>query len=205
MTVEPFIFNTGEVPKKTVEYANLTTFYNPKFFNVREELGVVNINNLRYKVSNKEELNQMDALDLVWLMKSNIAMDREDLLLELTQDIWAKAVAQKWILDSIRKNLLIWAKKYLVNKEKIKIFKKVIGMSKIEIKTFEEEMRIAGIAGELERAEERGHAEGWEEGREETEKVFIPKLLEKNTPEEISKEYDIPLERILKIKNDNSQ
>ena len=72
-------------------------------------------------------------------------------------------------------------------------------MSKIEIKTFEEEMRIAAISGELERAEERGV----EKGREETEKAFIPKLLKKNTPEEISNEYDIPLERILKIKNDN--
>lgn len=118
-TVEPVIFNTGEIPKKTVEYANLTMFYNPKFFNTKEELGIVNLNNLRYKVSSKDELTQRDALDLIWLMKSGIIMDREDLLLELTTDIWAKAVAQKWILDAIRKNLLIWAKKYLVNEEKI--------------------------------------------------------------------------------------
>ena len=38
----------------------------------------------------------------------------------------------------------------------------------------------------------------------ETEKHFISKLLEKNTSEEISKEFNIPLERILEIKNDNS-
>ncbi|WP_298522547.1 hypothetical protein [uncultured Methanobrevibacter sp.] len=202
--LDPFIFNTGEVPKETVDYANQTSFYNPKFFNTVEELGMANLNNLRYKVSHKDELNQSDALDLIWLMKSGIDMNREDLLLELTVDIWAKAVAPKWMLDSIRKNLLIWAKKYLVNKEKIKIFKKAIKMAKIEIKTFEEQMRIAGIAGELERAEERGIEKGREEARD-TEKFFITKLLEKNTPEEISEEYGISLERILKIKNDNNQ
>ncbi|WP_298522549.1 hypothetical protein [uncultured Methanobrevibacter sp.] len=85
-------------------------------------------------------------------------------------------------------------------------------MAKIEIKTFEEQMRIAGIAGELERAEERGIEKGRnggiEKGREEArniEKFFITKFLEKNTPEEISEEYGISLERILEIKNDNNQ
>ncbi len=89
-------------------------------------------------------------------------------------------------------------------------------MSKIEIKTFEEEMRIAAISGELERAEERGFEKGRKEGlekgrkegREEVLKIkkqIILKLLEKNTPEEISKEFNIPLEHILEIKNNNSK
>ena len=60
-------------------------------------------------------------------------------------------------------------------------------MSKIEIKPFEEQIRIAGIAGELERAEEKGKKE------------IISKLLEKYTPEEVSKMADIPLSIILKI------
>lgn len=34
--VEPFIFNTGDIPLSTVEYANETMFFNPKFFNTRE-------------------------------------------------------------------------------------------------------------------------------------------------------------------------
>ena len=35
-------------------------------------------------------------------------------------------------------------------------------MSKIEIKPFEEQIRIAGIAGELERAEEKAFKKGFE-------------------------------------------
>ena len=67
-------------------------------------------------------------------------------------------------------------------------------MSKIEIKPFEEQIRIAAISGELERAEERGHANGQEE--------VISKLLEIYSPEKVSKMTDIPLKRIQKIKND---
>lgn len=92
-SVEPFIFNTGPIPSKKVLYANDTMFYNPTFFNTREELGIVNLNNLRYKIINKEELNQRDCLDLVWLVKSGVDMDKQDLLHELTVEIWAKAVA----------------------------------------------------------------------------------------------------------------
>ena len=66
-------------------------------------------------------------------------------------------------------------------------------MSKIKIKPFEEQLRIAGIAGELERAEKRGKEQGrkigYEIGRELTEEKFITKLLKNHTPEQISKEY----------------
>ena len=67
-------------------------------------------------------------------------------------------------------------------------------MSKIEIKPFEEQIRIAGIAGELERAEERGRKNGLKE--------IISKLLKKNTPEEVSKMTEIPLKDIQRIKDE---
>lgn len=118
--VEPFIFNTGKIPSKTIEYANPTMFYNPKFFHTQERLGIKNLNNLRYKVLTKSPLNQKDALDLIWLMKSNININGEDLLIELTKEIWAKAVAPKWILDAVRKNLILWANKYLISEKKNK-------------------------------------------------------------------------------------
>ena len=199
--VEPFIFNTGPIPSKKVEYANDTMFYNPVFFNTREKLTIVNLNNLRYKVMNKEELTQSDALDLIWLMKSNIDMDGEELLYELTVNIWAKAVAPRWILQAIRKNLILWAKKYLVSKDIIKEFKEVVKMSKIEIKPFEEQIRIAGIAGELERAEEKGLEKGLEKGEN---NIILP-LLEKYSPEEVSEMVELPLEKILAIKNNNGK
>ena len=73
-------------------------------------------------------------------------------------------------------------------------------MSKIEVRSLERAMRSAVIAGKLERAEEKGIRKG----RETTENLFISKLLEKHDPEEISKEYEIPLERVLEIKNKDS-
>ena len=88
-------------------------------------------------------------------------------------------------------------------------------MSKIEIKPFEEQIRIAGIAGELERAEETGLEKGLEKGFEkgfedghangcaETEEKFILKLLETQSPEEISQNFEVPLERVLEIANGN--
>ena len=209
--IDPWIFNTGPIPGNTVEYINETTFFNPKFKNTRNIDGTANLNNLRYKVNNKIELTQTDALNLIWLLKTNINIDEEKLLHELVVKIWENAVALKWMLDAIRKNLMLWGKKYLKNEKLIKEFKVALKMSKIEIKPFEEQLRIAGIAGELERAEKRGikqgkqegREEGWEEGREEgrmkTEEKFIIKLLKHYKPDEISKEFDIPLKRILEI------
>ena len=155
LSIESFIFNTGKIPKKQVEYLNDTMFYNPKFFNTFEIRGIVNLNNFRYKVTDKEELNQFDALDLIWLVKTNIDIDLESLLMELT-DIWANAVAPKWILSSIRKNMIIWAKKFIVDEENIKKFKKVIRMSRTEVISFDEAMKGAAISGELYRAEKKG-------------------------------------------------
>ena len=124
-------------------------------FNTFEIRGIVNLNNFRYKVTDKEELNQFDALDLIWLVKTNIDIDLESLLMELT-DIWANAVAPKWILSSIRKNMIIWAKKFIVDEENIKKFKKVIRMSRTEVISFDEAMKGAAISGELYRAEKKG-------------------------------------------------
>ena len=213
--VEPVIFNTGPIPSKNVEYANDTMFYNPSLFNTQEIRGIVNLNNLRYKIMNKEELTQQDALDLIWLVKTNIDIDYEELLHELSVEIWAKAVAPRWILDAIRKNLILWAKKYLTDKIIIKEFKEALNMSKIEIKPFEEQIRIAGIAGELERAEEKGRANGLKEGQKEGytnglkegqkegQEEIISNMLKKYTPEEVSKMTDIPLKRILNINIDS--
>ena len=102
---------------------------------------------------------------------------------------------------------MLWAKKYLKSKVMIEEFKKVMKMSKIEIKPFEEQIRIAGIAGELERAEEAAYEKGFDEGHAkgctETEEKFILKLLETQSPEEISTNFEVPLERVLEIENGN--
>ena len=125
-------------------------------------------------------------------------MDKENLFHELTSEIWSKAVAPKWMLDAVRKNLIIWAKKYLVDKEKIEEFKGVVKMSKLEVLPFEEQIRGAGIAGQLERAEKNGLKEGYESGKKE----IISTLLKKHSPEEVSEMTETSLAEILEIQNE---
>lgn len=44
---------------------------------------------------------------------------------------------------------------------------------------------------------------GLEKGCAEIEEKFIPKLLKTHTPEEISEEFDVSIERVLEIRNGN--
>lgn len=59
-------------------------------------------------------------------------------------------------------------------------------MSALKRRPFEEVLRDAIMANQF------------EQGIDQAEKKFIPILSESRTPEEISKECDIPLERVLK-------
>ena len=110
------------------------------------------------------------------------------------------------MLDAVRKNLIIWAKKYLVDKEKIEEFKGVVKMSKLEVLPFEEQIRGAGIAGQLERAEKNGlkegHENGLKEGYESGKKEIISTLLKKHSPEEVSEMTETSLAEILEIQNE---
>jgi predicted transposase YdaD len=73
-------------------------------------------------------------------------------------------------------------------------------MSALEQRPFEEQLANVIYANRLEQAETRGKEEGIEQG----EKNIITKLLKKNTPEEICKIYNIPLEKIQKVQNSKS-
>ena len=75
-------------------------------------------------------------------------------------------------------------------------------MSELELSPFEEQLANVIYANRLEQAEKRGIKKGIKKGIEKGEKKIILKLLEKNTAEEISENYDIPLEKIQKIQND---
>ncbi len=75
-------------------------------------------------------------------------------------------------------------------------------MSELELRPFEEQLANVIYANRLEQAEKRGIKKGIKKGIEKGEKKIILKLLEKNTAEEISENYDIPLEKIQKIQND---
>ncbi|WP_407413299.1 hypothetical protein [Methanobrevibacter sp.] len=91
-------------------------------------------------------------------------------------------------------------------------------MSALELRPFEEQLADVIYANRLDQAENKGIEKGEKIGIEKGEKIriekgekigiekgekkIILKLLEKNTAEEISENYNIPLEKIQKIQND---
>ena len=78
-------------------------------------------------------------------------------------------------------------------------------MSAIELRPFEEQLADVIYTNRLEQAEEKGMKKGMEKGikkgMEKGEENIIRKLLEKNNPQEISTQLNIPLKKILKIQN----
>ena len=68
-------------------------------------------------------------------------------------------------------------------------------MSKLELRPFEEQLANVIYANRLEQAEKKGEEKGFKKGEEN----IILKLLEKDTPEEISAKYNIAREKIQKI------
>ena len=72
-------------------------------------------------------------------------------------------------------------------------------MSELELRPFEEQFANVLLANKLDQAEKRGKEQGLQQGLEQGESNIILKLLKKDTAEEISTQYDIPLEKILKI------
>ncbi|WP_407432381.1 hypothetical protein [Methanobrevibacter sp.] len=82
-------------------------------------------------------------------------------------------------------------------------------MSKLELRPFEEQLANVIYANRLDQAEKKGEEKGFEkgekEGFEKGERNVILKLLEKDTPEEISEKYNIPLEKMEKIEKSKNQ
>ena len=212
--VLPFIFNTDEIPKLTVDYVNFTTFYSPIWFNTREVEASVKLNNIKYKILKQQLINTYDILDLIWMPKFRCDIPIDDIILELV-DIYNQIIVNEQLLDIFRKCLIMWAGKYVIDEEKKN---KVIGglnLSAMEANDLSEAIKSARIEGALLRSQQQGHKEclkeglkegleqGHKEGLKEAEQKFVLKLLESFSPEEISKDFDISLERINEIKNGN--
>lgn len=196
--VLPFIFNTGIIPELTVDYVNFTTFYNPIWFNTQEVEASVKLNNIKYKILKQELINAYDILDLIWMPKFRSDIPIEDIILELV-DMYNHLIVSKHLLDIFRKCLIMWAGKYVANEDNKD---KVIGglnLSAMEANDLSEAIKSARIEGALLRSQQQGHKEGFQEA----EHKFVLKLLESFSPEDISRDYDISLERVMAIKNGN--
>ncbi len=202
--VKPLIFYTGKLPIKEVEYVNDTMFYNPTWIMTQKIDGNIRLNNLKYKIEKQEPSTVYDILDLIWLPKYRTDLNFADTIL-ICIELWKKINAEEWQLNTAKKCLKLWIGKCIKNKEDLQTIEGGLNMSALELRPFEEQLANVIYTNRLRRAEEKGMEEGMEKGMEEGmekgERNIITKLLEKNTPEEISSQYNIPLEKIQKIQN----
>ena len=164
--IHPFIFNTGDIPKTTVEFATPTSFYNPTFVNTQEIEGSVRLNNINYKIDNNQPLNAYDALDIIWMPKYRWDRDIEDIVVELV-GIYNNIIIDEYLHNSLRKPLILWAGKYVIDEKNIEIVKRGLKMSAQEVIDLKRDIVTARIDGMLTRAENNGKKEGIKEGKEE--------------------------------------
>ena len=202
--VKPFIFYTGELPIKEVEYVNNTMFYNPQWIKTRKIDGNIRLNNIKYKIEKQEPSTVHDIIDLIWLPKYQIDQTIEDTVL-LCIELWKDMIADEWILNIAKKCLKLWVGRYIEDEKQLKKAAGGLIMSALELRPFEEQLANVIYANRLEQAEKKGEEKGFKKGEEKGfkkgEENIILKLLEKGTPKEISAKYDIPLEKIEKIQN----
>ena len=212
--VWPFIFNTGDIPKITVDYMNPTMFFNPIWVNTVEIEASQKLNNVKYKLCNNEAINVYDVLDLIWMPKFRNDRSVEEVILELVE-LYGELIVDEKLLNVLRRSLILWAGKYITDENQLKKVERCLNMSALEIGSIYDDIRAARISGELMREHERGIEEGVEkgiekgiekgvekgrtEGIEEGERRLILKFLEHMSPEEISSITDVDLERILEI------
>ena len=86
----------------------------------------------------------------------------------------------------VEKSYLLWMGKYVKDENKLEKARKCFTMSELKLRPFEEQFRDAMMDNRFRR------------GIDISESKLIPVLLKFKSPEEISKECDIPLERVLK-------
>ena len=194
--VKPFIFYTGELPIKEVEYVNNTMFYNPQWIKTRKIDGNIRLNNIKYKIEKQEPSTVHDIIDLIWLPKYQIDLTIEDTVL-LCIELWKEMIADEWLLNIAKKCLKLWVGRYIEDEKQLKKAAGGLIMSALELRPFEEQLANVIYANRLEQAEKKGEEKGFKKGEEN----IILKLLEKGTPKEISAKYDIPLKKIEKIQN----
>ena len=199
--VHPFIFYTGALPIKKVDYLNDLMFFNPNWFITKEVEGNIRLNNILYKINENIKLNVFDCFDLIWLPKFNTNMEFEECILKCISLLKDIPMDNK-LRYIVEKSYLLWMGKYVKDENKLEKARKCFTMSELKLRPFEEQFRDALMVNRFERGIDIGKKEdidiGKRQGAAETEKKLIPALLKFKSPEEISKDYDIPLERVLK-------
>ena len=161
--IHPFIFNTGEIPKSTIEFASPNSFYNPSFINTQEIEGSVRLNNIKYKIDNNQKINAFDVSDLIWMPKYRWDREIESVVVELV-DIYNNIIVDENLLEVLRKSLVLWAGKYVSEEGNIEKVIRGLKMSVQEVIDLKKDIVSARIDGMLCRAEKRGMEAGMEAG-----------------------------------------
>ena len=182
--------------------------YRPQWVITEKIDGITKLNNLKYKIDKQIELNPFDILDLIWLPVFSTGMCKSDIILECSR-IYELVNCDAKLLSISRKAIALWAGKYITDEKLINIILERLKTMRREFKTFEEQLAGAIFENKLNQAKNKGLEEGKllgvEEGRllgvEEGENLLIAKLLVNNSPEFVARELDLPLERILAVKN----
>lgn len=191
--VHPFIFYTGTLPVEKIDYLNDVMFFNPNWFITREVDGNIRLNNIIYKINENIRLNVYDCFDLIWLPKFNINMEFDECVLKCINLL--KDIPMDYKLRLIvEKSYSLWLGKSVLDENELEKARECFTMSELKLRPFKEQFRDAMMDNRF----RRGIDIGKRQGADETEKKFIPDLLKFKSPEEISKDYDIPLERVLK-------
>lgn len=161
-----------------------TSFYNPTYLNTLEIEGAVRLNNIKYKIDNNIELNAFDIFDCIWMPKYRWDVDIEIIVMILI-DVYNNIIVDEYLLEVLRKSLVLWAGKYVFGEENIKKVIRGLKMSAQEVIDLKRDIVNARIDGMICRAEKAGMEAGMEAGKLETAKNML--------------EDGFPIEKIVQI------
>ncbi len=200
--VHPYILYTGDLPIKKVQYMNEINYFYPEWILTKEKDASVMLNNIECKIYKQEELNAYDVLDLIWLPKfySDLAMN--EVIMEIIR-IFNKINASEFLLEQLQSCLILWAGRYIKDKDENEEIERRLNMSALKRRPLEEALESALIDNYIEQKTEKIMAEGMEKGMEKGEELGrfkdISLLLKHMSALEISQMLELPLEEVLKV------
>lgn len=202
-----YLFYTGDLPVIEDFDIDDKNKYKPNLFKTQEKDGMERLNIIKNKIYNqkKGELDFENYFDLIWFPRFDSDLSMEDRIMEIIR-LYADMNVHEDFRDKMEKCLKLWAGRYVKDRKKLYEAAWRLNMTP-EIGAFEEKLFSSYLFNKLEQAEDKGieigRGEGIEIGRGEGIEIgqskFISKLLQSMTPEEISEEFDVPLENVLKV------
>ena len=132
------------------------------------------LNNINYKIDNNQQINVFDVLDLIWMPKYRWDREIESVVVELV-DIYNNIIVEEYLVETLRKALVLWAGKYVLDENNIEKVIEGLNMSAQEVIDLKRDIVTARIDGMLCRAEKAGMDAGMEAGKLETARNMVKK------------------------------